>query len=344
MNTPVTYKKFAKDYILNSIRRVLVNEIPTWTFDNVQFKDFNSSIYNMEYIIQRLRLIPLIQDLIVESADRLSAKCNVINNTPNWRKVTPKDIIVTGMSINDIIDKDILNNLPIVYLPPNESLQFTMSFARSSNNGYNKYCHAWYDDKAFYVESIGKCSDTTEAIRRAINYLVKECTNIKGIAIKESELASKSTKVEITFSLTEQYGESVSRSALNIIVKKLRDELTRAIAYVKWFREHKSYDGFPSKYASLVQPDDFIVSVVQPHMSEHNYKVFIDLKEKYLETINVSGESEEEKYDVYVPAMFEYTMQENYKIKPSEASHPCYRMFCQCVDLAINELNQLQIA
>lgn len=342
MNTSVTYKKFAKDYILNSIRRVLVNEIPTWTFDNVQFKDFNSSIYNMEYIIQRLRLIPLIQDKIVESADNLSAKCNVINNTLNWRKVTPKDIIVTGMSINDIIDKDILNNLPIVYLPPNESLQFTMSFARSSNNGYNKYCHAWYDDNAFYVESIGKCSDTTEAIKRAIDYLVKECTKIKNIAISESENASKSTKVEITFSLTEQYGESVSRSALNIIVKKLRDMLTRTIAFVKYYREHKSYEGFPQKYASLVQPDDFIVSIVQPHMSEHNYKVFIDLKEKYVETINISGSKEGEKYNVYVPAMFENIMKQH-KIEPSKASHPCYRMFCQCVDLTINDLIKLQI-
>lgn len=342
MNTAIPYKKFAKDYVLNSIRRVLVNEIPTWTFDNVQFRDFNSSIYNMEYIIQRLRLIPLIQDKIPESADRLSAKCIVTNNTPDWRKVVPKDIVVTGMSINDIIDKDILNNLPIVYLPPNESINMSMSFTRSNNNGYNKYCHAWYDDNAFYVESIGKCSDTTDAIKRAIVYLIKECTKIKNIAIKESEHASKTPKVEINFSLTEQYGESVSRSALNIIVKKLRDELTRAVAYVKWIREHKTYNGFPKQYASLVQPDDFIVSVVQPHMSEHNYKVFIDLKESYLETKNVSGESES-TYDVYVPSFFEYVMKQTYNIEPSKASHPCYRMFCQCVDVVINDLNKLQI-
>lgn len=342
MNTAAAYKKFAKDYVLNSIRRVLVNEIPTWTFDNVQFRDFNSSIYNMEYIIQRLRLIPLIQDKIPESADKLSAKCIVSNNTPNWRKVVPKDIVVTGMSINDIIDKDILNNLPIVYLPPNESINMSMSFTRSNNNGYNKYCHAWYDDKAFYVESIGKCSDTTDAIKRAIVYLVKECIKIKNIAIKESEHASKTPKVEINFSLTEQYGESVSRSALNIIVKKLRDELTRAIAYVKWIREHNTYNGFPKQYASLVQPDDFIVSVVQPHMSEHNYKVFIDLKESYLETKNISGESES-SYSVYVPSFFEYAMKQTYKIEPSKASHPCYRMFCQCVDVVINDLNNLKI-
>lgn len=344
MNTPVIYKKFASDNVLNSIRRILVNEIPTWTFDNVQFKNFNSSIYNMEYIIQRLRLIPLIQDKIPESADKLSAKCNVVNNTPNWKKVTPKDIIVTGMSINDIIDKDILNNLPIIYLPPNESIQLSMSFTRSSNNGYNKYCHAWYDDNAFYIESIGKCSDTTDAIKRAIAYLVKECTKIKNIAIKESEHASKTTKVEITFSLTEQYGESVSRSALNIIVKKLRDVLTKTIAYVKWYREHKSYNGFPKQFASLVQPDDFIVSIVQPHMSERNYKVFIDFKEKYLETKNVSGDSEGEKYDVYVPTIFDAMVKKSIDIESSKASHPCYRMFCQCIDLVINDLNQLQIA
>ena len=59
MNKYTVYNK--KQYsisntLANSIRRVLINEIQTYTFDNIVFNNIKSSIYNIDYIIQRLRL------------------------------------------------------------------------------------------------------------------------------------------------------------------------------------------------------------------------------------------------------------------------------------------------
>lgn len=326
------YNKFASDNVLNSIRRVLVNEIPTWTFDNVQFIDFNSSIYNMEYIIQRLHLIPLIQEHVPEGANGISAECNVNNNTPSWRKVTPKDIKITSGSINNMIEKDILNNLPIIYLPPNESIHFRMSFAKSNKNGYNKYCHCWYDDDSFFVESIGKCKNPNLAIQKAIQYIIQQCNNIKNIIVNKSGHAPLTGKVEIELS-------NVSRSALNLIIKTFRDELTKAVAYTKWLREHNDYNGMPA-IDVMVAPDDFIAAVTQPHMSEQTFKIFIDMKDTYIKRIQ-TGTAKEEVQKVYVPDMFAYIMERKGINKNVQAKHVCYGMLCQAIDLTVNTLSDI---
>ena len=328
-------KKFASDNVLNSIRRVLVNEIPTWTFDNVQFIDFNSSIYNMEYIIQRLHLIPLIQENVADGATGLSASCKVENNTSSWRKVTPRDIKITGGSINNMIEKDILNNLPIIYLPPNESIHFKMSFAKSNKNGYNKYCHCWYDDNAFYIESIGKCNNPNNAINNAIQYLIQQCNTIKDIIAKKSKDAPLTGKVEIDIS-------NVSRSALNLIIKTFRDEFTKAVAYTKWLREHKDYNGMPPADA-LVTPDDFIAAVTQPHMSEQSFKIFMDMKDIYIKR-NQLGTAKEEENSLHAPDMFDTIMTKQYGVDTNnQVGHPCYRMLCQSIDLTVKTLSNLMI-
>lgn len=326
------FNKFASDNVLNSIRRVLVNEIPTWTFDNVQFINFNSSIYNMEYIIQRLHLIPLIQEHVPEGATSISAKCDVENNTLSWRKVTPRDIKITGGSINNMIEKDILNNLPIIYLPPNESIHFRMSFVKSNKNGYNKYCHCWYDDNAFYIESIGKCNDPKLAINKAIQYLIQQCNLIKDIVTKKSIDAPLSGKVEIDIS-------NVSRSALNLIIKIFRDEFTQAVAYTKWYRKHGNFNGMPN-VESLVTPDDFIAAVTQPHMSEQSFKIFIDMKDIYISR-KQKGTAEEETYNAYVPDMFVSSMKQYNIDANNQVGHPCYRMLCQAIDLTVKTLSEM---
>ena len=342
MNQPVKYNKFASDNILNSIRRVLINEIPIWTIDNVEFDDFNSSVYNQEYIIQRLRLIPLLQENIPEKTDNITVNCKINNNTPNWKKLTPKDIKCTNLSIEKIIRKEILENLPILYLPPNESINFKASLVKSSNYGYSKYCHAWYDDNYFYVESIDKCTNTTDAIKKSINYLIKACNKIKEKAIKKyNNISLKSIKIEMDFN-------NVSRSALNIIIEKFRNLMMYLIAYVKWFRNTGSIDNFPNNdYLKLVSPDDFIVSVLQPHMSEDKHRIFIDIKSDYIPLVN-SASDVQDKYQfnvkeqpkAFITTVFTEYMKQQGKINP-EIKHPCVRMFVQVIELVVEELSSL---
>ena len=341
MNQPVKYYKFASDNILNSIRRTLINEIPVWTIDNVQFVNFDSSVYNTEYIIQRLRLIPLLQENIPEKTDDIKFYCEVINNTPQWKKVTPKDIKCTNLSIEKIIRKEILIDLPIIYLPPNESIKFNASLVKSSNYGYSKYCHAWFDDNYFYVESIDKCKNTDEAIRKSIQHIVKECNIIKQKTINNyKNISLNSIKIELDY-------DNVSRSALNIIIQRFRDIMFYLMAYVKWFRETGSIDNFPDNYLELVSPDDFIVSVLQPHMSENKYRVFIDIKTDYIPVVNSASDVQESHYDdptAYINQVYySYMKQTGIEIN-SELNHPCVKMFVEIIDLVIMELNKIKIS
>lgn len=336
MNQSVKYNKFASDNILNSIRRVLINEIPIWTIDNVEFDDFNSSVYNQEYIIQRLRLIPLLQENIPEKTDNITVNCKINNNTPNWRKLTPKDIKCTNLSIEKIIRKEILNNLPILYLPPNESINFKASLVKSSNYGYSKYCHAWYDDDHFYVESIDKCTNTTDAIKKSINYLIQACNKIKEKTIKKyNNISLKSIKIEMDFS-------NVSRSALNIIIEKFRDIMMYLLSLIKQYRKTIIND-----LNEKVTPDDFIVSVLQPHMSEDKHRIFIDIKSDYIPLVNSASDVQDkyqfnvkEQPEAFITTVFTEYMKQQGKINP-EIKHPCVRMFIQVIELVIDELSNL---
>lgn len=251
-------KEYSIDNTLaNSIRRVLINEIKTYTFDNIIFNNFKSSIYNIDYIIQRLRLIPLIQSKVYKYKDN-KFQCKVINNTNKFIPVTPKNITTNGNNI-DFIDSKIYNNLPIIYLPPHEEIDFSCNIIENNETGYNKYCHCWYDDENLYIESINK-SDGNE-INTAINYLINQCHIIKK-KITDNYINKKQDNFKIDINL-----ENISRSAINVIVDHSRMIITSIIQYIS---------------KEEITPSDFIISVVQPHLSENKYSIIFDINDKYL--------------------------------------------------------------
>lgn len=260
MNKYTVYNK--KQYsisntLANSIRRVLINEIQTYTFDNIVFNNFKSSIYNIDYIIQRLRLIPLIQSKVRLYKDN-KFQCKVVNNSDKFIPVTPKDITTNGNHI-DFIDSKIYNNLPIIYLPPHEEIDFTCNVVKNNETGYNKYCHCWYDDDNLYIESINK-TDGKE-IQTAIQYLIYQCQEIRTkISAKYFNIAQNNFKIDIKL-------EDISRSAINIIVDYSRLIISAIIKQIK---------------QEEITPSDFIISIVQPHLSENKYSILFDINDKYL--------------------------------------------------------------
>lgn len=260
MNKYTVYNK--KQYsisntLANSIRRVLINEIQTYTFDNIVFNNFKSSIYNIDYIIQRLRLIPLIQSKVRLYKDN-KFQCKVVNNSDKFIPVTPKDITTNGNHI-DFIDSKIYNNLPIIYLPPHEEIDFTCNVVKNNETGYNKYCHCWYDDDNLYIESINK-TDGKE-IQAAIQYLIYQCQEIRTkISAKYFNIAQNNFKIDIKL-------EDISRSAINIIVDYSRLIISTIIKQIK---------------QEEITPSDFIISIVQPHLSENKYSILFDINNKYL--------------------------------------------------------------
>lgn len=346
MNNNISaYQKFVNDTVLNSIRRVLINEIPTYTFDDVYFVNFNSSIYNMEYIIQRLRLIPIIQEKLEKykgnyDIDKIVFECNV-QAKDKWITITPKDLIPyhNDVQINNfkIINDDIYEKLPILIIPPNEQITFTCKLKKNSNTGYNKYCHSWYDDNNFYIETIGKCYDFNLALKNAIKYLQDQCRLIRtDILNKFKELSD--FKIEMDF-------EHMSRSALNIIVYYYRELMMKYCAITKWLNEGNKYKDFKDEYIDdLVQPTDFITAVIQPHITEDIYRVFIDVNISLLDLENKNNNEQVNKSNYFVTGVFselikKYTKNFN---DYTDIGNPIIKNFVQCIDYVIEYLESIE--
>lgn len=307
MNKAVVYNKnFAnnKPCVLNAIRRIMTNEIPTWTFDKISFKDFDSVVYNAEYIVQRMRLIPLFQERIPKEANDYVFSCNVVNNSSQWRKVTPKDITNPSIDLKNLIKKDIYENLPIIILPPNDSIKFTCQLVQNVGNGYNKYCHSWYDEKYFYVEPIDKVYDTDKAINTAIDMLIHECDVVKN-KLFDADAKKFEVKTNIELPLND-----VSRSALNLLVDYMYEFVSQIVEALK---------------QDTIAPNDFIISVNQPHMSEQKYVIFITLNEKY----------------VNIPILFHKSMQKH-NISYNNIKNESIKMLVEMIDFIVNNLKKVQ--
>ena len=63
--------------IINSIRRILISEIPSYSLDTIELKK-NNTIMNDEYLVHRIGLIPF---LFLENEDnfRNQEDCNCMN-------------------------------------------------------------------------------------------------------------------------------------------------------------------------------------------------------------------------------------------------------------------------
>lgn len=326
MNHPVIIKRnkfLNNNTYLNSIRRAIINEIPTYTFDNVIFNNFSSSIYNIDYIIQRLRLIPLIQDKLTKLVGQQFV-CNVNNTTNKYLPVTPGNITTIDKKSVPFINENIRKNLPIIYLPPNESISFTCELKQGSETGYNKYCHAWFDDDNFYVESIDKCSNEKKAVKETIDYLINESERIKNIIFKKYNNKDQNIiKTEIKL-------ENVSRSVLNLIAEETRNYYGYCIALIK--------DGkkIPSNWMSLIDPTDYVVSVVQPHLSENKYSILLDVNDKYIE-YDANNKSPMNLYNIFYQLVVKKS-NDNY---PTVSNILVYILLF-AIDKMISNLNEIK--
>lgn len=328
MNKPYFYNRnnfgLNNNCFLNSVRRVLINEIETYTFDNVVFNNFNSSIYNTEYIIQRLRLIPLIQSNVNNYKD-IKLRCNITNKSEKFMEITPSDIkTLDGKPINTLINKNIYNNLPIIYLPPNETIDFTCELIKNNETGYNKFCHAWYDDENFYIESIDK-SYGNEVIT-AIEHLINQCKYIKTQVINNYlNVTQNNFKIDIKL-------ENISRSALNFIVDTARSILKRIISLIVANGDYNK-----SKTVELT-PSDFIISIVQPHLSENKYSVLFDINLKYL----IKSIEEQQKLNV-LGYFMGYLNSKNIQYTDYINTNNAVFVFIGCIDCAINDLEMYKL-
>ena len=93
-----------------------------------------------------------------------------------------------------------------------------------------------------------------------IQYLIYQCQEIRTkISAKYFNIAQNNFKIDIKL-------EDISRSAINIIVDYSRLIISAIIKQIK---------------QEEITPSDFIISIVQPHLSENKYSILFDINDKY---------------------------------------------------------------
>lgn len=153
--------------VANSLRRVILSEIPVFVLDSLDKEDINeenikiyenTSILNNEIIKQRLSCIPVnITDFEEYEVNNYIVECNVTNNTNEKLIVTTEDFKIKNKVsgeylpnniVKTIFKKDVLTNeyIDLVYLQPTfndnkgEKIHFECGFKISKakeNGSYN---------------------------------------------------------------------------------------------------------------------------------------------------------------------------------------------------------------
>jgi DNA-directed RNA polymerase subunit D len=149
----------------NTLRRLIVDEVPTMAVDEIEFSD-NSSILYDEIIAHRIGLIPLKTDLksykmIEKPEDRESLKCTL--------KLVLKAKGPCTVYSGDIKSKDpavvpVSKDFPIVKLLKGQSLEFEATAILGRGKEHTKWApaHAYYRYKP--VLEIGNVKNPEEIV------------------------------------------------------------------------------------------------------------------------------------------------------------------------------------
>lgn len=129
--------------VANALRRILINEIPTFAIDKVSIIN-NTSVLPDEFLAHRLGLIPIdiMPDLDVKE---VSFELKVVNNTSDVMLITSNDI--KYISKEDQLSFEVKKDIPIAKLAPKQSIEVEMVACKNVGRVHAKWspvCPATY--------------------------------------------------------------------------------------------------------------------------------------------------------------------------------------------------------
>ncbi len=138
--------KNADPALANSLRRLMMDSVPTMAIDEVEFSKNDSALYD-EILAHRLGLIPLTTDLkgyeVRKQGDELSAK----NSVKLWLKAKgPCTVYAEDIKSKDPAVKPVFSKTPIVKLLKGQELEFEATAVLGTAKEHVKFssCLAWY--------------------------------------------------------------------------------------------------------------------------------------------------------------------------------------------------------
>ncbi len=175
----------------NTIRRIVLEKVPTMAIEDIEFRKNNSILYD-ELIAHRLGLIPLTTDL---NSYTLSEKCKCKGKgcarcqlKMTLKAKGPCMVYASDIKTRDAAVKPVFPKTPIAKLLKGQSLELEATAFLGKGEGHSKWCpaHIYYKQKAI-IEINAKCNGCGKCIE-ACPTKVLELKNNKAEVIKDNLL------------------------------------------------------------------------------------------------------------------------------------------------------------
>jgi len=227
------------DWFANTIRRAMVEEVPTLAVEDVEFRDNSSAMYD-EIIAHRLGLIPIRTDLksynLPEECSCKGKGCAKCQLKMTLKAKSQGIVYAEEIKSKDAKCKPVYSKMPVVKLMKGQSLQVEMTAVMGKGKEHMKWspCFAWYRGQPEFVitknADLKSCIDQCSQLEQSGNTLkIKDITKWneayeemcekKGVKVKNS-------KTDFIFNI-ESWGQldarDIVKEAIDILQKKLDD-------------------------------------------------------------------------------------------------------------------------
>ena len=239
-------------YYVNTIRRLIIDEVPTMAIEDIEFKKNNSVLYD-EIIANRMGLIPLKTDLksyvLPEKCKCKGAGCArcqlkmtlKVKATSNEKTVYSSDIKSKDPKVVPVYDK-----IPIVKLLKDQEIELLATAVLGKGKDHSKFSPglAWYKYKPQI--KVGKCKNPEQVVEscpkkifdiKSGNLVIKKeklndcilCMACKDVC-NSIEIEEDSTKTIFYF---ESWGQLTNKEVFNEATKIFDDKLNEFIKKIK---------------------------------------------------------------------------------------------------------------
>ena len=185
--------------IVNSIRRIIINEVPTIAMDTF-YMESNSSIINDDIIMRRLALIPLTSSILINKQESCCSDIllDIECHSDERYVITSKDLKSSNSNIVPVY-----NNIIIAKLGNNQKIKLKALAIKGTGKQHAKWSpvstvfYTQMNTKSILlkIETIGQLNSTQILVLSLKRLIEKTTTIIENI--NESALTSTSYKVNI---------------------------------------------------------------------------------------------------------------------------------------------------
>ena len=147
-NTVMLHIQETTPHYLNTMRRMLMNEVPVLAIEDVEFRN-NSSILYDEMVAHRLGLIPIKTDLKsyeMPKGDKETAKTHLKLTLKEKAGKEPKMVYAKDIKSKDKKAVPVYDETPIVKLQPGQEIEVEMTAILGQGLEHSKWspCLAWF--------------------------------------------------------------------------------------------------------------------------------------------------------------------------------------------------------